>query len=241
MLSSKHRKKLIVIVVALLLLIGGVLGATIAYFQDHTGIVKNTFVGGTLFIDPDVDFMLLEKKIEEIPRGESGYETAKYRLTTENLQEGQSFVVLPGTKIPKRPYIKVDRLLMDAYLYVTVDIGSNYFDASNNNRTWTTIDDMIDWSIDENWTYLDQKGTKVIYYYTGSGTKTGGVLPGGSTNMTIDIMKQVGGYSIFVDGSYLGRPDDDGFPTLKFQAYICQVSNENQPLTAQQAWELTFG
>ena len=240
MMSSKYRKRLAVVVVMILLLLGGVLGVTISYFQDQTDIVKNTFAGGALFNDPIKNFTIVEQKVTEAPVGSA----TKYQLT-DGTTTGFAYTVLPGVSIPKRPYIKVDTLLMDAYLYVVVDTNRFTIATGNDSRTWTS-GTGVTWEMASNWKILTDasgkavyKEGKAVYYYVGKNAN--GKLPAG-TYTEIDIMKQTGSgngrTSISVDANYSAESAVEF--KIDFRAYICQISADNTTLTPYQAWKTNF-
>lgn len=238
MLSSKYRKRLAVLVVIILLLLGGVLGVTIAYFQDHTEVIKNTFAPGVLFIDPDTQFTLQEQAVVEAAVGSA----TKYVLGTGVDNDGFEYTVLPGVKIPKRPYIKVDKLLIEAYLYVVVDT-KGAFTRSSNNTQWTSTDGKISWAMASGWTFLKAQGNKAIYYYTAKSSD--GKLPAG-TYSNINIMQQSDGMSITVasDYNYTNNTNNTKGSAVKFdidfKAYMCQRGANDVTLTVEQAWEANF-
>lgn len=237
MLSSKYRKRLAVLVVIILLLLGGVLGVTIAYFQDNTDVVKNTFVGGVLFVDPANEFTLQEQQVVEAPVGSA----TKYVLSAGVDKDGFAYNVLPGVDIPKRPYINVTKLLMEAYLYVVVDTGGA-FDLTNYTQ-WTSKDGKISWTMASGWAYLKSQGNKVIYYYTGENAN--GKLPAG-TYSEIDLMKQENGMSITVASDYNYKNDQYNTKgdavkfDIDFKAYICQSVAGNVTFTPRTAWDTMF-
>ena len=242
MVSSKYRKRLTVLIVLILLLLGAVLGVTVAYYQDTTGIVKNTFVGGILFTDPEVQFQLLEKQNAEVGTSEAAFKTAKYKLTGTDTATGQTYVVMPGAPIPKRPFVKIEKLLMRAYLFVSVDVTTDMYYETSAPTKWRNKDATITWEMASGWKFLKRDGNRAVYYYTGTGTTGDGLIPGGTQALTIDIMNQQNpasagyttGYSIRVDGSYVGN--ENGFPSITFKAYICQADGDGTTISKETAW-----
>lgn len=244
MIKGKNRKGIMILVLVILLLLSGVLGATIAYFQDHTDVMKNTFVGGALFVKPKEDFVLLEQKVEETVAADSNFKTAKYKLV-DGTEIGYAYDVLPGVNLPKRPFITANRLLMEAYLYVVVDTQGT-FARGNNNSRWTATNGKMYWDMDSHWVFLKEiPGTKagtsraVYYYYNPTTDKD--TLAGGASYAEIDIMQQNGGYSITVLPDYPDKTTGQWQFSVTFQAFICQVDGSNGRLTVEDAWDINFG
>ena len=157
-------------------------------------------------------------------------------------KDGFEYTVLPGVKIPKRPYIKVDKLLIEAYLYVVVDT-KGAFTRSSNNTQWTSTDGKISWAMASGWTFLKAQGNKAIYYYTAKNAN--GKLPAG-TYSNINIMQQSDGMSITVasdynykNNQYNTKGDAVRFD-IDFKAYICQRVAADVVFTVQEAWNANF-
>ena len=234
MIKGKNRKGIMILVLVILLLLSGVLGATIAYFQDHTDVMKNTFVGGALFANPEADFTLQEQKVEETVAEDSNFKTAKYKLAT-GIDGGFEYQVLPGVDLPKRPYITANKLLMEAYLYVVVDTQGT-FTRGNNDRTWTATNGKMYWDMDSHWTFMKvlPNTDKAVYRYNDT-------LKGGNTYGQIDIMHQDNGYSVKVSADYPDKTTGTWRFSVTFQAFICQVDGSNGRLTVEDAWDINFG
>ncbi len=244
MIKGKFRKRLAVVALILLLLLSTVLGVTIAYFRDSTNVVRNTFVGGTLFNDPDVDFQLVEEEAVETTKEDSTFTVSKYKLNPSVTVTAQTYDVLPGVPIPKRPYIKIDRLLMDAFLFVEVNPGGKFVE---NNGTWTSTDDMITWSMADNWTLMPAEmqpnDGRRIYYYKKSAD---GILDASEyaaaqielmnqSHVTKTAGDQTFGYAVDVSPEYDSPIRSD--ISISFKAYICQASGDGRNLNAVEAWD----
>lgn len=242
MIKGKNRKGIMILVLVILLLLSGVLGATIAYFQDHTDVMKNTFVGGALFVKPKEDFVLLEQKVEETVAADSNFKTAKYKLV-DGTEIGYAYDVLPGVNLPKRPFITANRLLMEAYLYVVVDTQGTFARGGQYGRTWTATkgEGEMHWDMDSHWAFLKviPNTDKAVYYYKPDSNSN--TLKGGNTYGQIDIMHQDNGYSVKVSDDYPDNTTGKWQFSVTFQAFICQVDGSNGRLTVEEAWNINFG
>lgn len=256
MSKSKFRKRLAVVAVIIILLLSAVLGVTIAYFQDHSDVVRNTFVGGALFNEPEVEFVLHESEKREVTTNDGDlYKWAKYTLydcTCKDNVNGkalteQTYTVLPGVPIPKDPHIVIGNLLMDAYLFVEV-INDGNGDFQLSNGVWTSTKETgITWSMASGWQLLASEqqptnGNKIYYY---KGTAADGALDADvyntEANLPIQIMNQshvtVNGkdYAVEVKSTYTGKQNTE--VVVKFKAYICQADGDNRRLTYGDAWD----
>jgi len=106
------KKKTIALVLAMFLLIGGTLGVTLAYLQDTTQVVTNTFTVG------DIDI-----KLDETQVGEDGKP-----VTTGTRVESQDnpYKVVPGTNISKDPLITFTKDSEPCWLFVKVEESANW-------------------------------------------------------------------------------------------------------------------
>ena len=238
MVNSKYRKRLTVLVVLILLLLGAVLGVTIAYYQDHTGVIKNTFAPGVLFTKVTEDFILKEDNAVPTVKGDDAFSQSKYKLDPTTAVNSNTYEVLAGVPIPKRPYVQVKNLLLDAYLFVEVTKGDFKPTATGNaNEVWSSTSG-VSWAMADGWyplpAEMQKDTTKRVYYYKLNGSE---LLKAGSFKSAtqINIMKQdhAGtGYAVKVATTYDAQTRAD--INIVFKAYMLQAGNY---ATAKAAWD----
>ena len=111
-------KKTIVLILAIVLLLTAAVAGTVAWLQDSTNTITNTFTVGK------VDITLTE---------------------TENLDENGNFEVqlIPGTTYKKNPVVTVSADSEECYLYVKIEEINNpsaYLTYTHNKDGWTSLD-----------------------------------------------------------------------------------------------------
>ena len=111
-------KKTIVLILAIVLLLTAAVAGTVAWLQDSTNTITNTFTVGK------VDINLTE---------------------TENLDENGNFEVqlIPGTTYKKNPIVTVSADSEECYLYVKIEEINNpsaYLTYTHNKDGWTSLD-----------------------------------------------------------------------------------------------------
>lgn len=150
-MKRKSMKKVFVMVLALAMVCVASVAGTLAYLSDQTEKVTNTFVIGSLFANPETDFALWEHKLvsSESDNGvftlETGNELEK--LTTSNNYSN----VLPGVNVPKDPFVRVNGLKEEAYLFLVVEDNTGEY---------------INITMDSNWQlYKTEADGKQIYVY----------------------------------------------------------------------------
>ena len=128
-------KKTIVMVLAFALVLGVAIGGTLAWLQDITDPVVNTFTEGKVDID------LYEHK----------YDSATNQLTTEEIRNGgNTYKMVPGDVLPKDPTVVVKAGSEACYVFVKV-------------VKTETVDTFLTYSIDTSvWTPL--AGVDGVYY-----------------------------------------------------------------------------
>ena len=181
----KNMKKYLLLLVALLLVGVVSVAGTLAYLTATTGKVENTFVIGTLFADDpsnpdkpndptdDIGLTLAEHKATYAGNG-------VYSLSqTEEVTENTYNKILPGVDVAKDPFVRVNGLQVDAYLFIEV------IDELGDGLT-ATVDDA-------NWINTNLTGSKggTVYVYA----KNGGVITGklAATNILKDNKITVSG------------------------------------------------
>ena len=189
--SKSRGSKALVLVLAMVLLMGAAIGGTIAWLTDRTAPVVNTFPVGNIDIELD----------------EGGAVDNK-----------QSFKMIPGYTIAKKPYVTVKGGSEACWVFVKVDES-------------TTLDSYISYTVDSaNWTALD--GHDGVYYKEFTAAIT--------ADTTIDIL--TGDQVTVKDNVTKAMMDDlnaEGAvqPTLTFTAYACQHNSGNETaFTPAEAW-----
>lgn len=121
-MENKKTRNTVIIAMLLLLLCGATIGGTIAYFQNTTEVVENTFVavaGGKVFEPEDPSninecFVLDESKA--IPQDDGNYE-----LDTSSRTKTNEYKIMENMTIKKDPTITIkDKTEIPMYLYVEV-------------------------------------------------------------------------------------------------------------------------
>lgn len=113
-MSKKSTKKTLGVVLAVLLICVVSIAGTIAYLQDHTEVVTNTFTVGKLFEDGG-EFVLKESNAVY------NTDSCMYTLGNEEVNGNTYDKALPGVEIPKDPFVRITNLGVDsAYLFVEV-------------------------------------------------------------------------------------------------------------------------
>jgi hypothetical protein len=150
MMKRKMMKKAMMMVLALAMVCVASVAGTLAYLSHQTGPVTNTFVIGSLFDNATTDFALWEHKLANDGEGDNGVFTL---LAGENelVKRNEYKNVLPGVNVPKDPFVRVDGLKEDAYLFLVVEDNTG---------------DHINFTMDSNWElYKTETDGKQIYVY----------------------------------------------------------------------------
>ena len=123
-------KKILALALAAVLLMAMTVAGTMAWLQDSTGEIENTFTASTINIDID--------------------ETED----TDNDNKA-SFKMVPGADIAKEPFAIVEGGSEELWLFVTiVEAGNITVDG-----TTYTFDDYLTYAIDDAWTIVSGKQT----------------------------------------------------------------------------------
>ena len=134
----KLKKAMLALVCALALVVGSVMG-TMAYLQDQTQVVQNTFTVGKVGISLD------EANVDV------------YGVVTEGRTEtGNEYKLIPGHKYAKDPTVHVDADSENAWLFVKVENGISAIEAAGD----TTIAAQMEVN---GWTIVD--GETNVYAY----------------------------------------------------------------------------
>lgn len=123
-------KKVLAMLLAVLMIVTATVAGTVAWLQDTTTEVKNTFTEGK------VDITLDEGKVDETGKFEDGGTT---RVTTND------YKMIPGNEYDKDPTVTVENDSEDCYLFVKFEEGTaatyiQYTSTLTETNGWTQGD-----------------------------------------------------------------------------------------------------
>lgn len=198
-MSKNTRNRILLTAVAALLLVVVAVGGTLAWLQDDTTAITNTFTDSALDIELDEE-----------------------QDTDDNRAE--SFKMVPGADIAKRPFVKVATGSEACYVYVVItETGSITV-----NGTTYTFDDYLSYAIASGWTIVE--GTKKPN--ATDATKSNDTYVIGRAVNTTEMGTEINildGNEVTVNSTVTKAMMDalnaDNYPTLKFQAYAIQSAN----------------
>ena len=192
-MKRKMMKKAMVMVLALAMVCVASVAGTLAYLSHKTEKVTNTFVIGSLFENATQDFALMEHKLANDGEGVNGVFTLTTDLVTTNKYKN----VLPGVNVPKDPFVRVNGLKEDAYLFLVVE------DNTGNH---------ISFVMDSKWEPYETENGKSIYVYKEADND---YILDRNTTEQINILKDK---KVTVDKAFA----DDTDINISFTAYIIQ-------------------
>ena len=198
-------KKKIALLMTAVMLFGATVGATIAWLQAETAPVTNTFTVG------DINIELKEHN----------YDPSSKMLTSAEVTSEGDYKIIPGTNLPKDPFVRVKAESEACWVFVKVEADK-----------WPTAN--VTYAIDDSkWTELGATSYPGIYYYKQDSL----------VDATDDVIRYIlKDNQVVVSGDLTKSEIEDikaaGTPTLKFTAYAVQAENF---ATAQAAWDATFG
>lgn len=143
----KMKKALLLVLCAVLLVVGSVMG-TLAYLQDTTDLIENTFTVGEVQIELT--------------------ETWNTDINDDGVNDVWSAKLFPGKEYAKDPVVTVKANSEDCWLFVKVVEENNpatYLDYTYNLDDWTELEDGVYYisvtsdDADQSWHLL--KGDKV--------------------------------------------------------------------------------
>lgn len=212
-------KKLIVTLLSLILVIGCTVGGTLAWLTAQTGTVTNTFIVGNINIELKEHKLQADGTLNNTTAGE---------VTSED-----TYKVLPGTKQPKDPFVRVKADSEACYVFVQVQEVNNTVGTAN----------YVDWEIADGWTQLGttENGTTtywreqaaltaenaedaILFVLKGDTDCVTGVVTYANTltKENIDALDTDGNDSI----------EDDEMPKLIFKAFAVQKEAGTDATTA---------
>ncbi len=190
-----NKKKTLLVVVALVLVCAMSIMGTVAYMQNKTGAVTNTFIavgGGKL-----AEALTLNESVAV--KSDNG----EYTLGADKVS-ANSYDAMPGMTLPKDPTITITKkTAAPAYLYLEV-VGS--------------LPAAYQWSLNENWVKIEGltgNNGGAIYVWTVKGDS---VITGTDNDQTYNVIKDnMVTIPADTEGSALG-----GTNKLTFYAYLAQ-------------------
>lgn len=140
--QNKGSKRILVLALALVLLLGCGIGGTIAWLMDSTETVTNTFTVGDINIELKEHDLKADGTLDNTTAGE--------------VNEENTYKILPGTKQPKDPFVRVKAGSEACYVFVQVQEVNNAVDTEK----------YVTWSVAAGWTKLeDTDANGVTTYY----------------------------------------------------------------------------
>ncbi len=216
------KKKTIAMLMTSVMLFGIAVGGTLAWITDTTGDVVNTFTVGDINIDLK----------------EHDYDVNTNTLGTTEVTEENGYKMIPGTTMPKDPFVRVEAGSEACWLFVKV-VETDNFD------TYLTYEIDL-YNAEENkdgWNALDATNYPGVYYReveslvsATSDSEPYYVLAGNEVSVKEDVTKTH--LEAFDGKNSEGEPDQgeiDARPKLTFTAYAVQKAEVN---TALEAWEI---
>lgn len=217
-------KKSLALLLAVALLIGGTVGGTIAWLTDTTQEVTNTFSVGKIDIELWEHQLGTEGKLLD-----SNCPTEKNK--EKHLEVTQNnYKIIPGTKQPKDPFVRVAANTEKCYLFIQVQPVNNDTDNTEEVGVATkyityTVDDTV-------WIQLKNGDSPVvvnggeIWYKEHDGIN--------ETAVMLNILK---GEEVTYDPNLtkedIDKVGDNNKPTLNFKAFAVQ---KEAAATALAAW-----
>lgn len=237
--SKKMRKRNILrgslIALAAVMLLCGSYLVTLAYLQEDTVKLDNTFFPAGLATTLQI--------VEKDPVDTNGNGIFDDDLTGTEVTS-ETYLFAPGVTLKKQPYVKITGLTENAYLFIS------YTDTIHGNET---TNKELPWEIDTaNWKQItDSTHKRLVYVYVGphAASKNGtslGILTGTAkgTNYTavdgkMDIIKndtvRVIPEAYDITNS---KTSDYSTSALTFSAYLVQAIGFAD---YQAAWNATYG
>lgn len=212
MKKSKFLKVLFTALALVLVSIISVSG-TLAYLKKTSNPVVNTFAAANLVPEEPGDdgkpnFRIEESKLTGDPDN--------YTLDPNEKVDGNNYTVIPGAELPKDPSIVINKLQVEAYLFVEVV---------------DKLPDTITWTMADGWTKLTGvtgpvHGGEVYVYNTELAAQ-----PEAAPAYTISLIKD---NKLTVASNYA---EDQTTTELKFVSYLAQTTGFT---TAAEAWAANF-
>ena len=218
------KKRILLTAVALILVCALSIMGTVAFLQDQTDTVTNTFVaagGGKLIDEDEGGALILEEHMATkiMDENDPTKWTGKYKIEDDaTTVKAFSYDIMPGTVVHKDPYVTItEKTATPAYLYIEV-INNLTFSTKVANAAGEQEETLV---IDpDNWLQIMEKTTdgRDIYVYTTDGENPAIVT---SDLNAINIIQNKK-FTVNKDTDPTTIPEDG--VTLKFQAFLAQAS-----------------
>jgi len=194
--NKKRLSILLCAVLALMITVGGAVGGTVAWLVDNSDTITNTFTTSNI----------------EVTLAETG-------ATGSDGQLAQSFQMIPGQKIAKKPNVTVTAGSVDCYVFVKLTESANF-------------DTFLTYDMASGWTQLTEDKdrnaiTDLIYYRKVSSSEMG---------TPIDVLAD---NQVTVLGSVTMADMEAAkiaAPSLTVQAFASQLANGAVEFSAAEAW-----
>lgn len=244
-------KKILAMALAVVLLIGVGVGGTLAWLQDETDPVINTFTVGNIEINLNEHTLDERGNLTEV-------------LTKENKTD---YKILPGAEQNKDPFVTVVAGSEACWLFIEIEEQNNYLFTTDDNgkKTYQFGDGatkFVEWEIDDT---TDGNGNKwelhattpnkdngtftYVYHRTQPAVTEDTIIPvlkDNKVSYSPDLTKEN------IDLLYTFETDNKGNvtkmtktedqPALKFTAYaVQQVDGEGRDFSANDAWNIIQG
>jgi len=210
-------KKTIAGLMAFVLLIGAGVGVTLAYLNDKTSDVVNTFTVGKVDID------LWENNVV------TNAQTGAKELGNEKVYSNNTdYKIIPGGTDPKNPTVEVIKGSETCYVFIKV-VEANNAVTGNANAT-----QYVSWTPATGWTELPNAGVTNgrVFWREVSASEVEGQ---NKTYPVLETNKVM--YDQDLTSTDLKKITDTTKPTLTFTAFAVQKTNGTSDFTPAQAWE----
>lgn len=195
--NSRRRTRNVLLIVSMMLVVAmASVGGTLAWLTAQTDSVTNTFTAG------DINIELKEHDYDP---------AAKSLITTEVVAESD-YKIVPGTNLPKDPFVRVKANSEACWLFVEVTESDN----------WLT---KMTYELDTGWTKLETTDGKDVYYREVVATATSDVEFNILKDKTVKVPDTITKTEL--------NALNGAKPTLSFKAYAIQKENVD---TATDAW-----
>ena len=131
-MTKNTRTRILLVAVASLLLVVMAVGGTIAYLQDSSEIVTNTFKGSELAIE------MWESPLKT----GADYDGKTIDTTAEDVQAETNYKMVPGVTLQKDPYAVVEAGSEPCYVFVVVTKTNDfdkYMTENYNTTDWKLV------------------------------------------------------------------------------------------------------
>ena len=212
-MHSKTNKRTLAWIVAVVALVFGVIGGTLAFLQDNTGVIENEFTYG------DIDITLTEAVVDE-------YGTPA--VPAQRTDRDQLYKLIPGHSYTKDPVVTVTADSEAGYIYLLIDnpissledLTAGTIASQMSTAGWSVLSTGTGEPVRVNGNPLSQ--TQTIYYKTAA-----------SSNVDQDLAS----FTSLNIAANANVASADNL-SIDVTAYAVQQDGFN---SAMDAWRATFG